>query len=136
MMEQEEKPTDEVNIEEIMQDIRRQILSKKRIGKAGLPVAGKRFSAEFYEQLYQAGLMQSESGVTVHVTKSPLPLLGSLIDMVRGKFHQLVLFYIDQVVLQQALVNDHLLQAITLMSQELEAETRSDEEAQANESQQ
>jgi hypothetical protein len=136
MMEQEEKPTDEVNIEEIMQDIRREILSKKRIGKADLPVAGKRFSAEFYEQLYQAGLMQSESGVMLHVTKSPVPILGPLIDLLRGKFHQLVLFYIDQVVLQQATINDHLLQAITLMSQELEAETRSDEEAQVNESRQ
>ena len=127
MMEQEEKPTDEVNIEEIMQDIRRQILSKKRIGKADLPLAGKRFSAAFYEQLYQAGLMQSESGVMLRVTKSPVPLLGPLIDMLRGKFHQLVLFYIDQVVLQQAAVNDHLLQAITLMSQELEEEAEQDE---------
>ena len=136
MMEQENKLTDEVNIEEIMQDIRRQILSNKRIGKADLPMAGKRFSAAFYEQLYQAGLMQSESGVMLHVTKSPVPVLGPLIDMFRGKFHQLVLFYIDQVVMQQAAVNDHLLQAITLMSQELEAEIRPDEEAQAIESRQ
>jgi hypothetical protein len=133
-MEQEEKPTDDVNIEEIMQDIRRQILSKKRIGKADLPVAGKRFSPAFYEQLYQAGLMQSESGVMLYVTKSSVPFLGSLIDMLRSKFHQLVLFYIDQVVSQQMVVNDHLLQAITLMSQELEAENRPDEEAQAIES--
>jgi len=134
MMEQEENPTDEVNIEEIMQDIRRQILSKKRIGKADLPLAGKRFSAAFYEQLYQAGLMQGESGVTLHVTKSPVPLLGSLIDMVRSKFHQLILFYINQVVLQQAAVNDHLLQAISLMSQELEEEAEQDNEEQLIES--
>jgi len=122
MMEQEEKATDEVNIEEIMQDIRRQILSKKRIGKADIPLAGKRFSQEFYEELYLAGLMQSESGVMVHITKSPVPILGSLIDMVRGKFHQLVIFYIEKVVLNQTAVNDHLLAAISLLSQELEEE--------------
>ncbi len=136
MMEQEEKSTNEVNIEKIMQDIRRQILSKKRIGKADLPLGGKRFSPAFYEQLYQAGLMQSETGVTMLVTKSTMPLLGSLIDTLRGKFHQLVLFYMDQVVSQQAEVNDHLLQAITLLSQELEAETKPDEEEQAIESRQ
>ena len=134
MMEPQEKSANEVNIETIMQDIRRQILSKKRIGKANLPVSGTRFSAAFYEQLYQAGLMQSESGVTLHVTKSPLPIFGPMIDTFRSKFHQLVLFYIDQIVMQQAAINDHLLQAITLMSQELEDETRLDEDSQAIES--
>ncbi len=124
MMEQEKKTTGEVDIEAIMQDIRRQILSKKGIGKADLPLGGKRFSAAFYEQLYQASLLQGESGVTMFVTKSSVPLLGSLVDSLRGKFHQLVLFYIDQVVSQQTAVNDHLLQAITLLSQELEEEAQ------------
>ncbi len=130
MMEQEEGTGDEVNIEAIMQDIRRQILSKKRIGQADLPLGGKRFSPAFYEQLYQASLMQSETGVTMLVTKSTVPLLGSLIDMLRSKLHQLVLFYIDQVVSQQTAVNDHLLQAITLMSQELEEEAKQESEEQ------
>ncbi len=128
MMEQEEGTGDEVNIEAIMQDIRRQILSKKRIGQADLPLGGKRFSPAFYEQLYQASLMQSETGVTMLVAKSTVPLLGSLIDMLRSKLHQLVLFYIDQVVSQQTAVNDHLLQAITLMSQELEEEAKQESE--------
>ncbi len=67
---------DEVDIEAIMQEIRRQILSKKRIGQAGLPLGGKRFSPAFYEQLYQAALLGSEFGMAMHVTKSRLPLLG------------------------------------------------------------
>jgi hypothetical protein len=124
MMEQEEKATGEVDIEAIMQDIRQQILSKKRIGKAELPLDGKRFSAAFYEQIYQASLLESEFGVTMHVTKSTVPLLGALIDKLRGKFHQLVLFYIDQLVSQQTAINDHLLQAIALLSQELEEEVQ------------
>jgi hypothetical protein len=121
-MDEEEKLAEEVDIEAIMQDIRRQILSKKGIGQEELPLGGKRFSPAFYEQLYQASLMQSESGVTMHVRKSAVPLLGSLIDKLRGQFHQLVLFYVDQVVSQQTAVNDHLLQAIVLLSQELEEE--------------
>ena len=132
MMEQEENVTGEVNIEAIMQEIRQQILSKKRIGKADLPLGGERFSAAFYEQLYQAALLQSEFGVTMHVTKSSVPLFGSLIDRLRGKFHQLVLFYIDQLVLQQTAVNDHLLQAITLLSQELEKEAQEEDRADLN----
>lgn len=136
MMDQEEKSTEVVNIEVIMQDIRRQILSQRRIGNGDLPLGGKRFSPAFYEQLYQARLMQSEPGVMVHVTKSPVPLFGSLIDRVRGKFHQLVLFYIEPVVTQQKVINDHLLQAITLLSQELEAEAEQEQDMQPKENDQ
>ena len=136
MMEQEEKATEDINIEVIMQDIRRQILSQRRIGKGDLPVAGKRFSLAFYEQLYQATLMQSETGITMHVTKSTVPLIGPLIDKVRGKFHQLVLFYVEQVVARQRPVNEHLLQAITLLSQELEAEEEPEQETVPIESEQ
>ncbi len=121
-MEQEDQINEDVDIEAIMQDIRRQILSQRRIGKADLPIAGSRFSPAFYEQLYQASLMQSETGVTVNITKSTLPLFGPLIDKLRGMFHQLVLYYVEQVVARQDSVNEHLLQAISLLSQELEAE--------------
>jgi hypothetical protein len=134
MMEQEKNANEEVDIEAIMQDIRRQILSQRRIGKRELPVAGKRFSPAFYEQLYQAGLMQSETGVMMHVTKSTVPIFGSLIDMLRGKLHQLVLFYVEKAVVQQNSVNDHLLQAITLLSQELEAEDGQEQEVEPTES--
>lgn len=113
---------DEVDIEAIMQEIRRQILSKKRTGQRELPLGGERFSPAFYEQLYQAALLGSEFGVSLHVTKSTVPLAGPLIDSLRAKVHQLVLFYIDQLVSQQSAINDHLLQAITLLGQELEQE--------------
>lgn len=122
MVEKEEISGEAIDIEAIMQEIRQQILSQRRVGKGDLPVAGRRFSPAFYEQLYQAGLMQSELGVTMHVTRSHFPLFGSLIDKLRGKIHQLVLFYVEKAVAQQRAVNEHLLQAITLLSQELEAE--------------
>lgn len=120
MNEIEEKGTDDVNIEEIMQEIRRQILSKKRIGKPPLPASGRHFSPEFYEQLYQAALLQGELGIKLFVSRSEVPLFGSLIDKLRGKVHELVLYYVNQAVAQQAEINDHILQALTLLSQELE----------------
>jgi len=120
MNETEENEKDVVNIEEIMQEIRRQILSKKRVGKPTLPVSGERLPPEFYEQLYQASLLQGELGVKLFVSRSEVPLFGPLIDKLRGKLHELVLYYVNQSVAQQAQINDHLLRAITLLSQELD----------------
>ena len=118
--------TEEINIEEIMQEIRQQILETKRIGKSPLPVKGERFSPQFYEQLYQATLLQGEVGVKIHVTHSNVPLIGPLIDKLREKFHELVTFYVNKAVSQQAAINDHILQLITILSQELEEdETKS-----------
>lgn len=122
MIEQQDDMPEEVDIEAIMQDIRRQILEQRRRGQTPIPVAGKRFSPAFYEQLYQAGLMQGEIGVTLQVTQSPVPLVGPLIDKFRSLFHRLVLFYLEQITSQQKEINEHLLQAITILSQELEAE--------------
>jgi LPS O-antigen subunit length determinant protein (WzzB/FepE family) len=127
MVEPGKQNGEEVDIEAIMQDIRRQILSQKRMGKGELPVAGRRFSPDFYEQLYQAALMQSETRVMMHVTRSNVPFIGPLIDKLRAQLHQLVLFYVDKAVAQQSAVNEHLLQAITLLSQELEAEEEQEE---------
>lgn len=122
MMEQQENMPEEVDIEAIMQDIRRQILEQRRRGQTAIPVSGRRFSPAFYERLYQAGLMAGELGVTLQVTKSPVPLVGPLIDRFRALLHRLVIFYLEQITAQQKEVNEHLLQAIIILSQELEAE--------------
>lgn len=129
MNEIEENETDVVNIEEIMQEIRHQILSKKRIGKPTIPVKGKRFSPEFYEQLYQASLLQGEVGVKLIVSRSEVPIFGPLIDKLRSKVHELVIYYVNKAVAQQADINDHMLQAITLLSQELEEGEESADES-------
>lgn len=114
-----------VDIEQIMRQIREQILSGKsslqRGGKPIVPAGGDRFSPEFYEQLYYAGLAYDQVGVKMHVTKLPIPVIGSLLSWLRGKVHQLVLYYVNQVAAQQIKVNTHLLQALSLLSQELEA---------------
>jgi len=120
MNEIKETGNDDVNIEEIMQEIRMQILSKRQLGSSAIPVRGERFSPEFYEQLYQAQLLQGELGVKLFVSRSQVPLLGSFIDAMRAKLHELVLYYVNQAVAQQAEINNHLLQAVSLLSQELE----------------
>jgi hypothetical protein len=115
-------PANSIDIEAVMQDIRRQVLDRKLPSQVNVPLTGKRLPPEFYEHLYDASLVQSQLGVKMYVTKSNIPLLGGLIDRVRAMFHQLVIFYINQIAEQQAEINGHMLQALSALSQYIEEE--------------
>lgn len=115
---------EQVNIEAIMQEIREQILARKSALAPGdapaLRVRGERFPPEFYEHLYHAGLAYDQIEVKQHVSRSSVPLVGPLLQWLRGKLHELVLYYVNQLAVQQIAVNTHLLQALTILSEELE----------------
>jgi hypothetical protein len=121
----EEEINEVINIEEIMQQIRQQIMARRANltpdGRPPVIVTGKRFSPEFYEHLYQARLAEEQFAVPIFVSRSSLPLIGRLIDWVRGKFHELVVYYVNQSATQQIHATGHLLQALSMMAQELEA---------------
>lgn len=114
-----------INIEEIMQQIRQQIMERRAAvspdGQPPVVVSGKRLSPEFYEHLYQAKLAEEGFRVPVFVSKSSLPVIGRLIDWLRGKFHELVVYYVNQSATQQIAATGHLLQALSILGQELEA---------------
>ncbi|MCP4423328.1 MAG: hypothetical protein GY803_02440 [Chloroflexi bacterium] len=116
----------EVNIEEIMREIRADILAKRAVVGSGgeplVPTSGKRLPPEFYEHMYQAALAYENVGVKMHVTKVNIPLLGGVIEWLRSKLHELTLYYVNQVASQQIEVNYHLLRALAIASQELETE--------------
>ena len=121
-----EEPTETVDIEAIMQQIRQQILVKKQ-AEGGedaphIPVKGKRLPPEFYEHLYHAGMAYDQIGVKMNVTRVPIPIVGKLLEAVRTKIHELVLYYLNQTAAQQIKVNHHLLQALSILSEELENE--------------
>ncbi|MCA9958739.1 MAG: hypothetical protein R3E31_27035 [Chloroflexota bacterium] len=115
-----------INIEEIMQQIRREILLEQAtLGKDGrslVNVEGKRLSPLFYEHLYHAALTHDEIGVKLHVTKVNLPLIGPLLEKIRAKIHELVIFYVNQIAAQQLEFNRHILQAVNALAQSLEEE--------------
>lgn len=117
----------EVNIEDIMRDIRAKILTKHlSIGNSSepiVPTSGERLPPEFYEHLYQAALAYGNVGVKMHVTKVNIPLIGGIIETMRGKLHELVLYYVNQVTTQQTEVNYHLLRALAIVSEEMEEES-------------
>lgn len=114
----------DIDIEEIMQEIRARILAQQSqlpgYAETLVNVSGKRFSPAFYEHLYQANLAHNEVGVDIQVTPISLPLIGPLVQALRHKLHKLVLFYVNQVTSQQREVNAHLLQALSLMAEELD----------------
>ena len=120
--EQNDKP--EVDIETIMRDVRAEVLAKKSARIQNSPMAsgvgGRRFPPEFYDHLYQAGLTFDVSTVDLHVTRIPIPIIGPIVEKLRQKFHELVLFYVNKLAADQAEVNENLLSAISILSQELE----------------
>jgi hypothetical protein len=113
-----------VDIEGIMREVRAEVLAKKSARIKNSPLAsgvgGRRFSPAFYDHLYQAGLTFDVSTVELHVTKIPIPIIGSIVEKLRQKFHELVLFYVNKLAAEQAEVNEHLLSAVSILSQELE----------------
>lgn len=118
----------QVKIEEIMKEIRAQIVAKndaQTAGQGGAGVAvnltGKRLPADFYEHLYLARLSYNQLNIKRHVTRSTVPLIGPLLDKLRGALHELVLFYVNQLAAKQIAMNTHLLQALSLLSEEIEA---------------
>ena len=120
---------EEVNIEEIMQQIRQQIIAKRAAvgvgagGSAGAApiVTGQRYPPEFYEHLYQARLALDEVEVPVFVSKSGVPLIGGLLVWLRTKLHELVAYYVNLSAARQASAAEHLLQALSLVGQEDQA---------------
>ena len=116
--------TPEVDIEAIMREVRAEILAKKSARIQNSPLAagvgGRRFPPAFYDHLYQAGLTFDVSTVELHVTRVSIPIIGPLVERLRQKFHELVLFYVNRLAAEQADVNESLLNALSIMSQELE----------------
>ncbi|PIE81481.1 MAG: hypothetical protein CSA11_03850 [Chloroflexi bacterium] len=113
-----------VHIETIMQEIRQQILMKKdmvsQANKPVVPLSGS-LSPEFYEHVYQAGMVYNQMGIKLQLSKSNIPLLGSVIDRIKLMAHGLVLFYVNKLASEQIQFNTHILKAVSALAQEVEA---------------
>lgn len=109
----------EIEVDKIIGEIRNQILSQqfKETGH-DVQLAGNYFSADFYERLYQASVSQQE--LVLQTAKSNVPLIGGLIDRLRTMVHQVILFYLNQFVAEQARINQLTVSLIKEMSQEIE----------------
>lgn len=111
-----------VIIEDVMQEVRRTILQRQLPEQAKLPEVAKNLPPEYYEHLARVALAHSRLEVELLVTPSRAPLIGPLIDRLRRKVHELVVFYINRFAANQARVNNHLLQALSVLGDPLEGD--------------
>lgn len=117
----EQQTTTKIEVEKIIGDIRKQILANndKNSGTLSrLKVNGDYFSADYYENLYQASVSQQQ--LHLQVTQTNIPLIGGLIDRLRTMIHQVILFYLNQVLSEQARVNQLNSQLINELGLEIE----------------
>ena len=116
--------TEEVtNIEGIMQSIREHVLTKQAaVSSEPLPAIGqgKLLPAEFYEHLYQANLGHERIEVQLDIVPTNVPVIGGILQTVRRKLHELVIFYVNQTAVKQINVNHHLVRAVNILAEEIE----------------
>lgn len=118
----------EINIEEIMSAIRQKIVSERastpHSPSISLRSTGKRLPAQYYEHLYQAGISYNQIDVDLLVTPNRIPFIGPLLQWVRTKLHEVILFYVNRLAANQIQVNTQLLQALNVLGEQLEKEAR------------
>ena len=116
--------SEEINIETLMSQIREQIARKSttvaKSDQEQQSLSGTRFPPDFYEHLRQAQLAHNQIQVPAFLSENNTPIIGGILQSIRLKIHELVLFYVNQVAANQVRVNAHLLQALIILSQELE----------------
>lgn len=123
-MEQQRTAPNAAPVDELIEEVQRQILAKKDIVQSqksfALSGKGRFLPPEFYENLYEAGRLCDQMGVKVQAVEGNLPLVGPWIDSLRYKFHELIVFYVNKSAAEQTRYYFHLIQAAGLLAQELE----------------
>ena len=114
----------EIDIEEIMHQIRAHIAARRLSGDQSVVevrrLAGDHFSSALYDHLYQAIQASDQVTVGLSVVPSRVPLIGPLLDVLRTKMHELVIFYVNRLAGQQVAFNGHIARAFSALVEELE----------------
>ena len=130
-MDQAERNNNEelVDVMSIMAEIQRQIeLRRDAQPTPKIPLVRGPLPSEFYEALNLAEQSNDDLQPKILLTESTTPLIGGLVQLFRKKFHQLVIFYVNQLAANQIRFNAHILRSITLLGEEVAGlmEQRSD----------
>ncbi len=123
---------EKINVEEIMQHIREQIIVRKTAESPGniplVKLSGQHLPSEFYEHLYHASLLHNQIDVQIHLTPTATPIVGSFLHRLRQMIHEVVVFYVNKLAAQQIEVNQHLLRAVSILGEEMEKMQEAEEE--------
>ena len=115
----------EIDVEEIMRKIRAHIAQRRLVGEQeGGQVMTLRFRGCFtrvlYDELFEAIRENDRTYVPLCITQSSLPVLGRIIDALRRRVHELVVFYVNRGASRQAAFNNHIVRALGTLIAELE----------------
>lgn len=70
---------------------------------------------KYFEHLNRAAYLNNHLQLPVSARSSTAPLIGPLIDRLRGKAHELVVYYVNQQAAKQAELNRHLLSLVAIL---------------------
>jgi len=120
----------EINVAEIMEEIRRNIgqrQSEARDRKVAFPTFDATVTPEaapteemervLHHHLSQANLHYDKIGVALQFMPRPVPLIGRLWTVLRREAHNLVIFYVNTLAARQITFNDHVLRALNALAQ-------------------
>lgn len=120
-----------VDADAIMKQIRENLRSRRKQAEACSfdlnGVAGGRcrgrFAPDLHRRLRQLSLSSSGVGVSVSVSdESSVPIISSLSRRLRRAFHQLVVFYVNRLAVQQDHHNRQVVRVLAELMQALEGE--------------
>jgi hypothetical protein len=117
-------PNQPVDVEAVMRQIRTYIVARRNPAglepSVALPRFDGRLDAAIYEQLYHAALIHDQLNLSANAVPSRRPIVGWLMTLVRRKFHELVVYYVNQLAQKQITFNRHILGAVNGLVQEVE----------------
>lgn len=128
--------SDVLDTEAIMQEIRARLRARREEARArgldwqayadGLyPLPPEAvLSRDLHEAVRHLSLEFDRVTVEMVLTETRLPLIGGLVQRVRGALHELVLFYVNRLAARQTRVNYQASRAMTMLVRDLEAELR------------
>ena len=112
-----------VDVDAVMRQIREYIVAHKQQtnpAAAVLPHFDGQLNPAIYEHLYHAAMVHDQLGISLNVVPSQVPIIGWLITAFRRKFHELTVYYLNQLAQKQITFNTHILGAVNGLVHELE----------------
>ena len=79
-----------------------------------------RFGHMLYYDLRRMSVSYDKIGVGLSLTETRMPLVGLLVQRIRGALHQLVIYYVNMLAGQQARFNEYSVRALSTLVKELE----------------
>jgi hypothetical protein len=129
----------EINVAEIMEEIRRNIRrrqSEARDRKVAFPTFDATVTPDaepteemegvLHHHLSQANLHYDKIGVALQFMPRPVPLIGRLWTAFRREAHNLVIFYVNTLAARQITFNDHVLRALNTLAQMVMGKSRAE----------